>query len=390
MHGMRRFAVVAIVALLLGATPPSASGQTNGAAVIFVHGMGQSAADVGVDPKAGGGAPFGDLLEAIADAHPDPDACQDDAQPDRPWTGSPCVFRYVEDLAEAAEGYRAQRGENDSQSAVQDNAEKLASEIEEVYDKTRRSVVLIGYSMGGAIIRTYLATHRQDADTRVAAVILVDAVTSGSWGYAFAEAVPRRAEGSLGERLRELMRSTAASSAKVDFTRPATRDLRPRSALFRRIAPMPLPKTVNYYTFWGDIRVSVERGLLVYDLPDFDMPALGDLGLLPGDPDPTALPELGGQRFSPPVNDDREALDVPHTTRISLDAVTIGELIDSCGHKSRDGGKACRALVAEHFDIPNTHTSIPTTLGKVEVEVPELGGRMTLLDAVLTAVERNS
>lgn len=392
MHVMRRTLVAAVVSLIAATILPADAAQraTGPRAVIFVHGMGSSAADIGIPPRSGGPAPFGDLLRRIADRYPRPDACQRDAQRGRPWTGSPCVFRYVEDVAEADEGGRAAAGPNDSQSSVTDNAAKLAREIEEVSENTGgEPAILIGYSMGGAIIRTYLALHREEAEERVAAVVLIDPVASGSWGYAFAEAVPRRASGRLSDRLTELMRSLAASTSAVDFSRPATRDLRPRSALFRRIAPMELPRNIDYYTFWGDIRISIERRLLAYHLPDFELPSVGDLGLLSGDADPRKLPELGGQRFSPPTDDEHESLDVPHTARIELNAGTIADLIASCGRPD-DKGRKCRALVARHFDIPNTHTSIPSALARVEVDVPELGGDMSLFDAVLETVSRNS
>ncbi len=352
--------------------------------------MGSSAADIGTtgpDGKAPG--QFQSLLETIARSYPYPDACPKGSQPDRPWVGSPCVFRYVEDAAEATEGGRAARGPNDSQSDVRSNADKLAREVADTARRAGRRVVLIGYSMGGAIIRTYLATHKDEAERRVQAVIFIDAVASGSWGYAFAGEVPRRVGGPMGQRIDELMRSLAASAAAVDFDRPATRDLSPRSLLFRSIAPMPLPRNISYYTFWGDIRIVVGRQLLAYDLPTFAMPSLGDLGLLPGDPDPTKLPELGGQRFSPKVDGDHESLDVGHKTRIELGADVIGDLISSCGRKPDEPSQDCRRLVARHFDIPNTHTAIPVTLDRVEVSEPRLGGRVTVLDAVIEAIRRS-
>jgi pimeloyl-ACP methyl ester carboxylesterase len=377
----RTLAALAVITLAIVPAPAARAKILDTSPVIFVHGMGGNAADVGRTQ-------FADLLQAVARAHPTPDICQREAQPDRPWTGSPCVFRFVEDMAET------DGGPNDSQSAVQENADKLAEEIEEVVSNTQRRVILVGYSMGGAIIRTYLALHPADADSHVEAVVLVDGVASGSWGYAFAGAVPRRASGKLGDKLSEVMRSMAASTSAVNFDRPATRDLSPRSELFRTIAPMPLPRDVDYYTFWGDIRISVERSLLAYELPAYDMPSVGDLGLLPGSPDPTELPELGGQRFSPPVDDEHEALDVAHRTRIRLDANVIGQLISRCGRPPRDDEPsddgACRKLVSEHFRIPNTHTAIPTSMARIAVTDERLGGRVSLLDAVLAAIARNS
>lgn len=378
---MRRpFAALAVI-VLAGWTAPDAGAQSRAvnAPIVFVHGMGSSAADIGR-------LQFRDLLSALAKEHPARDVCQAGAQPDIPWRGSPCVFRYVEDAAETDDG------PNDSQSGVQSNADKLADEIDEVYDNAgRRPVVLVGYSMGGAIIRTYLATHRKAAARRVDAVVLIDAVTSGSWGYAFATEFPRRVEGSLGARLEELMRSLAASSAAVDFTRPATRDLTPRSDHLRKIAPMELPRNVSYYTFWGNIGVTIERRLLHYELPAFDLPSMGDLGLLPGDADPTHLPELGGQRFSPGVEGPDVALDVPHTTRIALDASVVSDLLSLCGHQAtEDATTDCSSVVREHFNVPNAHTAIPSSMGRVMVEEPALGGRVTLLDAVLTAIGRHA
>jgi len=280
------------------------------------------------------------------------------------------VFRYVDDMADGG----------DSQSGVRENASKLAREID-------GPAVLIGYSMGGAIIRTYLALHRSEAEHTVSKVIFVDAVASGSWGYAFARAVPSRVDGSLGDKLSEVMRSMAQTSASVNFDRPATRDLSPRSALFRRIAPLPLPRNIDYYTFWGDIRITFERRLLVYHLPSFNLPSMGDLGLLPGDPDPRVLPELGGQRFSPQTDDTHVALDVPHRARVRVSSSLVSELIRLCGQNEGDRGRRCKALIRSSFDLPDAHTAVPQTMGRIFVDEPRLGGRVTVLQAIANAVE---
>lgn len=366
---MRRTLLLTVLSAVVLTSFPDVRAQTTSGSVIFVHGMGASAADQGTTE-------FTDLLQGIARRHPNTDACTEDAQPDQPWTGSPCVFRYVEDKAETDGGF------NDSQSAVRDNANKLADEIDEMADG---NIVLVGYSMGGAIIRTYLAEHLEDTGN-IAGVVLIDAVASGSWGYQFASALPRRVGGPLGNRITELMRTLAATSASVNFERPATRDLSPRSELFRDIAPMALPDTPSYYTFWGDIRVVLERSLLGYDLPDFTLPSVGDLGLLPGDPDPTKLPEFGGQRFSPET--EGVALDIPHRARIKIDARRIGRLIEACSHRT-EGGPDCRALAASLIDVPNTHTAVPKTMAEITVDEPVLGGKQSLLDAVFAAIGRH-
>ena len=365
---MRKAVAFAIITVCIATQLPDARAQTTSAPVIFVHGMGGEAAKIGT-------VEFADLLQGIAGRHPNDDACGPSFQTGRPWRGSPCVFRYVDDKS-------GTQGQHDSQSPVQANADKLAREVAEVVRRTGRTAILIGYSMGGAIIRTYLATHEKDAERDVRAVIVMDGVMSGSWGYAFANELPHRV-GALGSRLTELMRTMAATAASVDFTRPATHDLRPRSELFRKIAPMPLPRRVNYYTYWGDITVNIGRGLLTYDLPRFKLSSLGDLGLLVGDPDPTKLPELGGQRFSPSVDPGFVARDIAHVGRIDLDPGLVRQLIDVCGHNQATKTRSCGQL-ASSFHVPDVHTAVPTQLANIHV------GDTTLLDAVLQDVSDNA
>ncbi len=384
-EGMVRLAALTLTALVAGTVPAPRAAPDSPPPVVFVHGMGASAADMGVPPAPGAPAPFGALLTAIADTYPYPGVCQDAAQPGRPWDGSPCVFRYVDDAAGADEGLP---GPNDSQSGVRENAGKLAGEVAEVAANAGRRVVLLGYSMGGAIIRTYLAMHTAEAERDVAGVVLVDAVTQGSWGFAAVGEIPKRVPGPLGQRLMLLLRSMAAGAAAVDFDRPAPNDLRPRSALYREITARPVPSGISYATFWGDIRIAVRRSLLVYDLPTSELPSMGDLGLLPGDPDPSALPELGGQRFTPAVDPGREALDVPHTVRIELAPEVIRTLIDACGHRPPPGAPGCTQLLAGAFEVPNEHTSVALRMPEITVEHDAFGGRVTLVEAILTVIGR--
>lgn len=90
------------------------------------------------------------------------------------------------------------------------------------------------------------------------------------------------------------------------------------------------------------------------------------------------------------MDDEHEALDVPHRTRIRLDANVITQLISSCGHRPADGGRTCRELASEHFQIPNTHTAVPTSMAQITVSDERLGGRTSLLDAALAAIARNT
>lgn len=339
-----------------------------GPPVVFVHGMGASAADMGTPD-----GPFERLLPRLADAHPYPGVCMDDAQPARRWEGSPCVFRYVDDVAAGG----------DSQSGVEENAEKLAREVAEVHRRgDGKRVVLVGYSMGGTIVRAYLALHAAEAERFVASAILIDPATAGSWGYALD--LRDRFDNPVARAIAEAVSGLAADIVDVDVDRPAFRDLRPGSQLYRRLAALPLPRRVSYYTFWGDAR------LLLRPLPgDTGLPELrlelGDLWLLPGDPDPAAVPPLGGQRLTPPVDPPAEALEIPHRHETVLDPGRVILVVAACA----DVGIGCLAAVRSVVDVPAAHWRIPFTIGEIPVDHPAFG-RTSLEDAVIRAVGRSA
>jgi len=366
--------IVGLAAWILTRAAPPVPEPTS-APVIFVHGMGASAADMGVRHLA-----FDPLLPRIAAELPRPGVCQRDAQP-RPWGGSPCVFRYVGDRATAGEP--GATCPCDSQSGIEENARKLAAEIEEVFGNAGGTrVILIGFSMGGAILRTYLGLFAEEADRQVAAAILIDPATTGSW--AFGLDVRDEFDDPAVGLLAEVLTRVAATNLNVDLERPAFRDLQPRSAIYRRVAALPLPRTVSTYTFWGDIRVEATAGVLGLGREL----AAGDLTLLPGDPDPSVLPPLGGQRFLPAPAPGAEALDVPHSARMTLGPEELGRLAAACA--TLDPGTECADAAGTIFDLPNAHWRISGELGEIRVDAPALGGEVSLEDAILAAVRRNA
>lgn len=380
--GLRWWAWAAVAAVVvavsaawwLGRPAPSPPGP-GPTPIVFVHGMGASAADVGT-------AQFSRLLGGLARDFPHPGVCQTDAQPDRPWEGSPCVFRYVEDRAEAGEPGPAGSGPNDSQSGIEENADKLARDVDQVFRRAGgRRVVVIGYSMGGTIVRAFLSLHARQADEQVAGAVLLQPVTTGSW--AFAPDVRRHLDGPVGQVLAEAVSRGAAARFGVDLSRPAFRDLRPRSALLRRVAPLPVPRRVSTYTFWGDVTLSVSGRLLGRDVNA--TLAVGDLAALPGDPDPHALPVLGGQRFRPPdPAAGAEAVEVAHRARVEVSGAELAAIATACGFPGRAD---CRQTVLDTFDVPSLHWRVAGSLDTITVD-PPWSGEVSLQEAIVEAVRR--
>ena len=327
--------------------------------VVFVHGLGGDASAVGRSDAA-----FGDLLGEIAERFPRDDVCQRDAQPGRPWRGSPCVFRYVDDVATGGA----------SQSGVEANARKLAAEVAEVSANAGGDpVVLVGYSMGGLIVRAYLALHRAAAARDVAGAIFIHGAVSGSWLLASDEALS--AAPTPLDRVLSTVRGVAEEGAG-DISTPAHRDLVPGSAVIRGVARIPLPPDLAYVTVWGDIRLAL-------DTPGsgrIDVGSIGDVLLMPGDPTPTSLPPLGGQRLRPT----RDSIEIRHGGTVEIG---LGEGAGVVGACAIPAGRSCREALAPVLEHPSAHGRIPATMDEIRLTHPVLG-EGSIQDLILEAIER--
>jgi hypothetical protein len=186
----------------------------------------------------------------------------------------------------------------DSESDLGLDVLALVEQVRQLHGRTGQRVVLVGYSMGGAIVRGLLTLSAVRHDRLVAdavdAVVLVHAVTQGSViardGSRIAK-IPL-----LGDAVTDLSVGSIA-----DPSRPAFEGLAPRSAFNRWLAQhaRTVP-AVPTFVAYGDLRVTGETCVLAaYVCATTGVTELGDVVVRPGLPDPAAQPEAGGSRFLP-------------------------------------------------------------------------------------------
>jgi len=191
----------------------------------------------------------------------------------------------------------------DSQGDVGLNALRLDAEIKALYKSTGQSVILVGYSMGGATIRAFLAysttVHDDVAATMVDSVVTMHGVQQGSW-LALGASVPSP----------PLWASPTFTAARYlinegiglvapNPNRPATKDFDPAgpSELWVEAHSNALPK-VPYYNTYGDMNLTPKFCFFAW-CHDGPSAQIGDIVLAPGTDSPTAFSLTGGQRFAP-------------------------------------------------------------------------------------------
>lgn len=214
----------------------------------------------------------------------------------------------------------------DSQSDLGTNAAMLYTDMVRLYNRTgqQRRITLVCHSMGCGVTRGFLAyaaeKHARNAadpgpDDLVESVTQIEGAVSGS---ALATAlysvhsvndpfdpnipVELRQQAALTDTLRLVIKQGANN---IDADRPAVSGLRPDSPYYAWARRQPaagaqssLP-AVDYYTFYGDIRLVLNLCYFGCHVPGTDIP-IGDLIMLPGAPAPYGTQASGGARFSAP------------------------------------------------------------------------------------------
>lgn len=243
---------------------------------IFVHGINENAHHVGKSE-------FAPLYAAL-----------------QPLAGSVQTFYYVDDLAyvdgtDPTLSCPPKYAPCISQSAVLDNAIKLAGMISDLSQKSQHQVTLIGYSMGAAIIRTALAgcqlnvTCQAVLGSKIASMVnnvfFIDGVQQGSW-------MMQSKKGGIVPAAVDFLRQFNGPLLKLflgsDVNANAEKDLAPQSINIVSHNNILPAKNIHYFNFYGNIVLDLKIPNLFSSsvIPI----SIGDGVVLPGTDNPQDTP----------------------------------------------------------------------------------------------------
>jgi len=222
--------------------------------------------------------------------------------------------------------------------------------------------MLVGFSMGGLIIRTYLSDHPEHADARVAGVVFLESALQGSYagllakGANSSEALDRCAAGLdvpiAGRRICSTMLGLIRQKLELaNEDAIAFRDLSPGSEIVRANAGAEPPGEPRYLNLPGDIRLKLPLtlGAATYPGAGSEIP-IGDVLIPRGNPDPSAVPALGGAGFEPV---DLDARTIPLTRRCGVGAKALQSLAEATLE-----GDPETAMPLKCFDPPEAHWNV--------------------------------
>ena len=188
----------------------------------------------------------------------------------------------------------------DSEGDLGQNAFRLAQKIRQMYQSSGQKVILVGYSMGGETIRSFLAYSTSVGDGvasgMVDSVVTMHGVQQGSWFALGAPALAGLPQW-LGTPIDNFIHNWAPNPGRL-----ATQQFNPRGSYIHWVhahsANLP---DIPYYNTWGDERISIQHCYLPFHhgCVDVDAAHWGDVVLLPGTDVPTQDTLLGGERFLP-------------------------------------------------------------------------------------------
>jgi pimeloyl-ACP methyl ester carboxylesterase len=299
-----------------------------------------------------------------------------------------------------------------SQSSVDDNAVELAKRVMDFHTRIGKPVTLMGYSMGSAIIRTFLAgcpnsPTQTDADANgradvcEAALPFVDqayflnGVQQGSWLMTVKQGVDD-ASNLTGDGISPFTSLAFHSVLPVleqfifdtvkdrlggpDPTSQAAIDLTPQSSNIQAHNRFPIPSNIQVYTFYGSVQLTMSVDIFAYHVAGTQTLPLGDLVLLAQSDSLASTPRWGGASLcdacSPPDAHGYHASssgDQYHAWAL-IDAhdVNIADIIPAVGQTLQ----ATAGSPVQHLNISQPVAQAPGSGVQVE-DITHLSGNPT-------------
>jgi hypothetical protein len=286
----------------VGGKPASGGAGAPAAQVLFLHGVTESAKDNSSFSQLLGGLPFGGAYVSNFTYYQDASGSKGDDTCNPQDAGQQTPPRPDASVALPFDG--SQNGALcDSEGDLGQNASRLDAEIKRLYNTNHVPVILIGYSMGGETIRSFLSysTHLGGgvADHMVDSVVMLHGVEQGSWlangGPALFLATATNPF--VGTELANLIGQWLPNP-----NRAAVKQFAPVNSYVQWVDTNSdrLPPNMPTYNTYGDERVSLQSCVLfIYACLSHDYQHWGDVVLKPGSPNPQDTPLLGGARFLP-------------------------------------------------------------------------------------------
>ncbi len=251
----------------------------------------------------------------------------------------------------------------DSQSDLAVNSALLHQDIQELYYSSGgQRTILVGFSMGGAIIRGALSYSESLQDgiggTMVDSVFFFESAHDGSYWATCLTA--GRCPGELPATFIDLINGSPWGP-QISTSRPAVHQLTPGSPWYQWANSHLLPD-IGYYNFYGDIRYTEETSWAGFHRRTKVWFGIGDLVFYPGpNSDPYDSPVGGAARFSRPDTTEQWEWAFKRAVLAKVDDRIAAGL--SPGAVDDANKSAMTFAAAVTLGLPELHTNLPSHLG---------------------------